>query len=204
MRTRQDILDPLCEPYGLLDAVTLAEAKSLAASDVEVALALEQCRRMSAVVEEKVFGLPQTSDAEFLVALRARLDTSSEVRTGPAFGTRRLLAMVATTCMVLMAVVLGSQKWGFPTIGPMPDQMAANFVTSLDESSTINSDSLANEDVDPDTLAAYLDVADLASAYDADDDSDAVLDESITDNLLSLDPQSLAEVLNKLETTNFF
>jgi hypothetical protein len=201
MLTKDDILEKLLEPYASLSKEELADAEKLARTDKEVALALKACRDFSEISEAAVFGESRTSDAEFLVALRERISpTEPRLMPSRAFVSGRALAFATVGCMVLMVVILGSNQW-LAGSRPLSDQSVANFASAIETSPAIlDADSLAKAGVNADSLAAYLDVADLVEAVAPDDSSD----DPVSDQLLALDPQSIEEVLATLEDTNFF
>jgi hypothetical protein len=203
MISRDDLLQRLLEPYRSLSETEIAEALVLAQSDAEVARALDECRRLDALREAEIFPASGTSDADFLVALRGRLATAQTPLRGTLFGSRRLVPIAATLCIGLMALILSTGPSDRDAgIAEQSDQNLETFATALDVSSTMQLDSLQAMDADPESLATYLDVGDMAQSWDFDDSNTS--DEPLSDALLSLDTQSIEEVLNKLEATNFF
>ena len=198
MLTREDILERLLEPYMTLTAEEIEAASALAARDPEVAEALGLCRALSGLTEAAVFGDPQTSDAAFLVALRERLSPSALPVRG-AFGSRRMLAAVTVTCVMLVAVIFGGGRMSGVNTSSNSEGIFAT-VEALDSPVALDLDSVADVSADPDSFAAYLGVPEMAASWDFEEESD----EPVTDALLGLDSQSLEEVLNRLENTNFF
>jgi hypothetical protein len=200
MMTRDEILERLQEPMGTLKPEELAEARKQAVADPEVALALRHCEAMAKLSEEEVFGGPATSDVEFVVALRRRLEGPAPSPARGAFGTARQLALVGTACVFLMALVLSAGRWPATSNTAPADQTAARFVDALETASLVPPDSLDDSTVSAESLAVYLDMPEFVSSWDFDGNSD----QPLSDLLLSLDTQSLQEVLNNLEDTNFF
>jgi hypothetical protein len=198
MLTRDEILERLFEPYVTLTSGEIEAASALATRDAEVAEALRLCRALSGLSEAEVFGDPRTADAAFLVALRERLSPSMPLVRG-AFGSRRMLAAVTVTCVLLVAVILGGGRLSGVSASSSEDAMSA-MVEALDSPVALDLESVAGVSADPDSLAAYLGLPEMAASWDFEEDTD----EPVTDVLLGLDQQSLAEVLNRLETTNFF
>jgi hypothetical protein len=198
MLTRENILEKLLEPYVTLTSGEIEAASALAARDSEVAETLRLCRALSGLSEAEVFADPRTSDAVFLVTLRERLSPSMpSVRW--AFGSRRMLAAVTVTCVLLVAVILGGGR--LSGVSASSSEGAASVaVETLDSPVALELDSVAGVSADPDSFAVYLGLPDMAASWDFEDDTD----EPVTDVLLGLDQQSLEEVLNRLETTNFF
>jgi hypothetical protein len=195
--TREDILEKLLEPYQTLSAEEIKGTAELAARDPEVAEALRLCRALSGLSEAAVFGDAPTSDAAFLVALREQISPAAP-RFRPAFGTRRLLAAVSVTCVFLLMVILGGGASGD---GETSNGTAAvAVVEALNSPVAFDLDSLVEDSFDPDSFAVYLGVPEMAANWDFQENPD----EPLTDALLGLDPQSLEEVLNRLENTNFF
>jgi hypothetical protein len=74
------------------------------------------------------------------------------------------------------------------------------MVEALDSPVALDVDSVADVYDSPDSLAAYLGVPEMAASWSFEEESD----EPVSDALLGLDPQSLEEVLNRLEGTSFF
>jgi hypothetical protein len=201
MLTRDDILERLLEPYESLTEAELSAAKELSRSDAEVADALKECRAFARLEEPSIFGVSARSDAEFVVALRERIQASVlPVQGRGLFVNFRVLSVAVTSCVVLMAVILGS-NYMRPASTSGSSQAITEFASALDPNvSSLSADSIADAGVDPDSLADYLGVADLATAVSEDDSSD----DPAVDQLLALDQSSLEEVLNSLENTNFF
>lgn len=199
MFTRDYILERLLEPYITLTSAEIEAAASLAVRDAEVAEMLRLCREMAGLSEAALFGEPRTSDAAFLVSLRERITPAVSTEPRPVFGTRRMLAAVSVACLVLFILIFGGNK--FSTKLSLADDQSISAVASVLESPVVFSlDSLAETSADPDSLASYLDVSGMAENWDFADDSNT----PVTDALLELDSQTLAEVLNELENTNFF
>jgi hypothetical protein len=198
MLTREDILKKLLEPHVTLTSAETEAVSVLATRDAEVAEALRVCRALSGLSEAEVFGETPTTDAAFLVALRERLSPSMPSVRG-AFGSRRMLTAVTVTCVLLVAVILGGGRLSGVSASSSESAMA-DAVETLDSPVALDLDSVAGVSADPDSLAAYLGLPDMAASWDFEDDAD----EPVTDVLLGLDQQSLEEVLNRLETTNFF
>lgn len=198
MLTREDILGRLLEPYVTLTAEEIEAASALAARDAEVAEALGLCRALSGLTEAAVFGDPPSSDAAFLVALRERISPSLPSVRG-AFGSRRVLAAVTVTCVMLVAVIFGGGRMSGAGTSSNGGAMPA-MVQALDSPVALDLDSVADVSADPDSFAAYLGVSGMTASWDFEEESE----EPVTDALLELDSQSLEEVLNRLENTNFF
>ncbi len=205
--SREELLERLCEPFSLLTAEELALVQGLASKDPELALALRQCRAMSGLTDAAIYGQPQTSDAQFLVALRDKL---AEPATIPvlrgAFGTGGLVGAVATVCVVVMVVIFAAGSKFTPGVATMqPQDVAAleSLASAIDPGTTVVPDSIYDQTVDAESLAVYLDIPDLTSNWDFETDT-AELNQPLSDELLSLDTQTLQEVLNDLENTNFF
>jgi len=198
MLTREDILKKLLEPYVTLTSEEIEAASALAVQDAEVAEALRLCRALSGLSEAAVFGDPPTSDATFLVMLRERI-TPSAPPVRAAFGSRRMLAAVCVTCVMLVAVILGGGRLSGVSASSSESAMSA-VVEALDSPVALDVDSVAGVSADPDSLAAYLGLPEMVASWDFEQDTD----EPVTDALLGLDPQSLEEVLNTLEGTSFF
>ena len=154
-----------------------------------------------------MFGQPPTSDAAFIVALRGKLtepDRAPVVRG--AFGSRALVGAVASVCVVVLAVIFAAGSRIAPPVEIVQPQVAQaleSFASAVDPASTLVPDSISNTPADAESLAVYLDMPDLASNWDLSTDS-TDLDQPLSDELLSLDTQTLQEVLNDLENTNFF
>jgi hypothetical protein len=198
MLTREDILEKLLEPYVTLTGEDIGAASALAARDAEVAEALRVCRALSGLSEAAVFGDPPTSDAVFLVSLRERI-TPSAPPVRAAFGSRRALAAASVTCAILVAVILGGGR--VSGVSASSNEGAITSVAeAFDSPVALDVDSVAGVSADPDSFAVYLGLPDMAANWDFEQDTD----EPVTDVLLGLDTQSLEEVLNTLEGTNFF
>jgi len=198
MLTREDLLQRLLEPYVTLTAEEIEAASAQAARDAEVAEAFRLCRALSGLSEAAIFGDPPTSDATFLVTLRERISPSA-LPERAVFGSRRMLAAVCVTCVMLVAVILGGGRLSGVSASSNESAMAA-AVEALDSPVAFDVDSVAGVSADPDSLAAYLGLPEMAASWDFQENSD----EPVTDALLGLDPQSLEEVLNTLEVTSFF
>jgi hypothetical protein len=199
MHTRDDILERLLEPYLTLTAEDLQAASEWASRDQDVAQALQECRTLSGLSEAGIFGEPSTSDAAFLVELRNRILPASVVPMKAVFATGRRLAMASVACVALLAVILSANA---PSKQAAAEETAQieTVADALDNQMTINWDSLDTENVDPDSLANYLGVTEFANQWGFTVNSE----EPLADVLLELDAQSIEEVLNKLESTNFF
>ena len=199
--TRDELLIALAEPLGGLSPEALAEAEALAVKDGEVARALRLCRALSGLDEVAVFGKPRSSDAQFVVALRERLEHSTGRAAGRGvFGTIRQLVLVGSICTALLAVVLVSGTWDRGTTQSVAGDASAGLASALESSAVLDLDSVARADVSPESLAVYLGVGDLTENWSFDD----VSEQPLTDELLALDSESLSEVLNRLEATSFF
>jgi hypothetical protein len=195
----------LSEPLATLDPEQLAAAKALSITDAEIAQELKQCLALGRVVDLNLYGTPKTSDAAFLVALRNKLaEAEKEPVIRGLFGSWRLVGAVASVCVLMMAVIFTAGNQVTPqTMATMQTQDAQaleSFASAIDPTAIMVPDSMTDASVDAESLAVYLDVPDLVSNWDFDTDTD----QPLTDELLSLDPQTLQEVLNELEDTNFF
>lgn len=199
MDAKEQILERLQEPYETLSIEFLKAAKEAAAHDPEVAKALRECRAFSTLSDSAIFGEPRTSDADFVVTLRNRLSSDFAPTVKAIFATGRKFAWASASCVALLAVIL---FFGKPTIKTTPEETVplVSVADALDRGMTINWDSLDTESVDPDSFASYLGVSEFAAQWDFDGETG----EPVTDALLELDVQSIEEVLNKLESTNFF
>jgi hypothetical protein len=200
MLTRDELLQRLCEPYADLTAEERSQAEAMSSADAEIAEALTLCRTLAGLKAETVFGEPASGDAEFLIALREKIERHTQHQAArPLFGSRRLVAAVATACMALLVGIFGSSYWlARPPI--FTEQTAANFAEAIEPMEVLDADSLADSDVSADTLAAYLNVTDYVALWP----DDTQTDEPLSDLMLSLDAESFEEVLNKIEATNFF
>ncbi len=98
--------------------------------------------------------------------------------------------------MILLVAVITAPRFS-PKVAPLPMQLA-DVESAMPTDQMV--DSLADANVDPTELAAYLDVSD----YVEDDAVDSADDQPLTDQLLALDTGTLQEVLNNLEETSFF
>jgi hypothetical protein len=202
MFARDDILERLMEPFITLTSEEITAAESLAVRDAEVAEALRLCRAMAGLADAAIFGEPRTSDAVFLVTLREKISPSTAAVFRPAFGTRRMLATVSVTCMALFVLVLGSSRFS-TQFAASEDESLSAVATVLESPTMFSMDSLAQSDMTPDSLASYLGVDGMGVAENWDF-ADASANTPATDALLELDSETLEEVLNKLEDTNFF
>jgi hypothetical protein len=201
MRSREDIFALLNEPLSTLNPEELADIKAIAAADSEIALLWTQARAFGTLTETAVFGAVTGGDAEFLAALRQRIDrVAGHTARRPVFVSARSLAMVAAVCTVLLAVVMGA---GYRKLTPETAasvSKAENLADALTISVSMALDSLSDQISDADSLAGFLGVSDLAEVWASD--SDAVL--PMTDQLLELNSKDLEEILHELEQTNFF
>jgi len=204
--TREELLERLCEPYGLLSAEVISAAEALAARDTQVAAALADCRAMVHLDETLIFGVPKTSDAEFLVAFRDKLAAADDARPilRPSFVTSRISALVMAVCAVTMAVILTVGNHFVPATAQRANAQALETLASaLEPDETLVPDSISDSTAVAESLAVYLNIPELASNWDFDTD-DTSADQAISDELLTLDPQTLQEVLNDIEKANFF
>jgi len=164
-------------------------------------------RALSGVQESALFSAPTTSDAEFLVRVRERIERSGTGIDKPQFLSVRRLAWVASACVILLVAVIAGGRFSRQFQGTTQDvteQTAVPEDNTLADVSTASTEtiveSLADSDVDPVELAQYLDVPD----YVEDDVADTSEDLPLTDQLLALDTGTLEEVLSDLEDTEFF
>ena len=199
MFAREDILERLLEPYATLTPEEIAAAESFAVRDIEVAEALRLCRAMAGLTDAAIFGEPRTSDAVFLIALREKVSPSMEAVFRPAFGSRRMLAMVSAVCAVLFVLILSGNRFA-TTYAVYDEESLASVATVLESPLVLEYSSLAQATADPDSLASYLGISDMAAHWDFAEESGV----PATDALLELDPQTIEEVLNRLENENFF
>jgi hypothetical protein len=192
----------LDEPYATLSDAQREAATQLALTDAEVARALKQSQFLAQWSESALFGEPAQSDAAFLVALRDKLSGTRSPARREVLGSYRLFGLAASVCAVLMVVILGAGNRFTPSPETSTESAALVFAAALESGSSEVLDSLETLAVDPESLAVYLDVPELADSWDftALTESDGPL----SDELLSLDPDDMEEVLYKLETTNFF
>lgn len=202
MFARDDILERLMEPFITLTTEEIAAAESLAVRDAEVAEALRMCRAMAGLSDAAMFGEPRTSDAAFLVSLREKISPSATPVFRPAFGTRRMLAAVSAACLAFFALIFGGNRFSTP-FAVTEDESLSAVATVLESPAMFEVDSLAQTDMTPDSLASYLGVDGMGEA-ETWDFADASSTIPATDELLALDSETLEEVLNKLEDTNFF
>ncbi|RPH94202.1 hypothetical protein EHM69_08020 [candidate division KSB1 bacterium] len=200
MASRDEILLRLLEPYATLSSEEWTEAEALAVKDQEIATALRECKAMSALDESGLFGQPDTSDAVFLVSLRDRLSKSSAPKFGGVFGTARQAALVSSVCVVLLVAMMSPHSHIWVRFSPLTEQSVENVASALETVQMYSVDSLVQADVEPESLALYLDVPELAEDWGFN----AASEEPLTDMLLALDDQSLEEVLYNLEHTRFF
>ncbi|MBU1984025.1 hypothetical protein KJ815_06415 [bacterium] len=199
--TREHILAELHERWVTLEPDLLAAAEDLAAGDREVARALEECRLLSRLNSERILGQPETSDAAFLTAVRSRIEREVSPRAARGvFGTVRVATVSTVVGVFLMAVLLGQGVWtGTGSLG-LRQLTDADYAHMIDPVAVMDMDGLASVSASPESLAVYLDIPELAEAWRFDGANDVPM----TDALLSLDQQSLEEVINKLEATEFF
>jgi hypothetical protein len=202
MAARLAIIAYLDEPYATLTDEQREAARQLALTDAEVARALKQSQFMAQWSESALFGEPPQSDAAFLVALRDKLSGNRVPARREVLGSFRLFGYAASICVVLMAVILGAGNRFTPSPESPSESAALVFAAALESGSPVLFDSLEDVAVDPESLAVYLDVPELADSWDFNALADA--DGPVSDELLSLDPADMEEVLYKLETTNFF
>jgi hypothetical protein len=202
MISRDDILARLLEPYATLSEEEIAAASTWAKSDPEVAEAWTECQLLSTVSESKLYAGSKVGDAEFIVSLRNKISESATAPASKLFGSRRLVPIAAMMCVGLMALILSTgDQYGGSGLTQQPDSTVENFVSALSVDGSLNLDSLVSVGADPESLATYLDVGDMAQNWDF---NDATTEEPLSDLLLALDSQSIEEVLNDLEATNFF
>ena len=200
--TRQEILEALLEPPDTIEAELLAQAEVMAVGDTEVARALRECRQWSRVTIESVLPAPESSDAVFLTAVRERIDrTRSPRRARGIFGTSRLALASASAGVILMAVVLGGRVW-LPGAAPdvLSDSAIVDYAAVADPVAVLDMETLAASEVSAESLAVYLDVASVTDVWESDENAN----EPLTDALLSLETQDIAEVISQLEATHFF
>jgi hypothetical protein len=204
--TKEELLERLCEPYGSLSAEVISAAESRAMRDPNIAAALAECRAMVQLEDTLIFGVPQTSEAEFLAAFRNRLAASNDPHPAlrSVFGTRRLSALITAVCMFVMVVILAAGNRSTPTTAQTVNAQALeNLASALDPTVPIVPDSISDSTAVAESLAVYLNMPELASNWDFDTDNSDT-DQPVSDELLGLDPQTLQEVLNDIENANFF
>ncbi len=202
MDARSDILAYLDEPYATLSDEQREAARKLALTDAEVARALKQSQVMAQLSDTALFGEPPRSDAAFLVALREKLAGARAPARREVLGSVRLFGLAASVCAVLMVVILGAGNRFTPS-PETPSALALQvFTAALESGSPVLFDSLEDMAVNPESLAVYLDMPELADSWDFEAATES--DGPLSDELLSLNPADIEEVLYKLETTNFF
>jgi hypothetical protein len=151
---------------------------------------------LSGVKEEHLFPPSKYSDSEFVVALQDKINGRDSVRYGKLFLSFRSVGLVASACVILIVAIIAGGRLVEQRLSPLDRQVA-----QLDYApSTFVVDSLADAGVDPVELAQYLNVPD----YVEEDVADTADDMPLTEQLLTLDTGTLNEVLNNLETTEFF
>jgi len=150
---------------------------------------------LSGVREEHLFASSKLSAAAFVVSLRERISARSMAAFRRVFPSARAVGAVASVCVVLLVAVVVGPRFSL--------KMVTTDVNHLSDVATMPTDqvmdSLADADVDPVELAAYLNVPDYV-----EDTADTADEEPLTDQLLALDTGTLEEVLNNLEHTDFF
>ena len=180
-------------------------------------------RALSGVQESVLFSAPATTDAEFLVRVRERIEKSRGTAVyKPQFLPVRRVAWVASACVILLVAIIAGGRFAKPYEDVIEEQLAeVPAPSTLSEKRVMASagplmadqlesvatmptgtivDSLAESDVDAVELAQYLDVPD----YVEEDVGDTLEDLPLTDQLLALDTRTLEEVLDNLEDTEFF
>ena len=221
---RTELLEQLGERFDALPEEVRAAALALAESDPEVSDAVRFSKALASSRAAEFYADPKTSDAEFLVSLRRRID-GVPARPKAMFVTGRRLAVVTSACVVILVAVLAGGK--FVPMAPEFEPMASNDepagLTSpnmalMEEATPLRAmakmgaardaavtepvplDSLTLAEIDPLELAEFLNVEDLAEqTLSTNDDSLPLADE-----LLALDVGTLEEVLSELEQTHFF
>ena len=111
--------------------------------------------------EDLLWGVPQRSDAEFLVSLRSRLSRQS---TGIWLTSRKVSMAFGLAVVLLVGIWIPAQMTGV---------QLADQSTSIDESV----DEFAYDEADPTDLADYLGVD---ADFTAEDDEDDVLIASVS------------------------
>lgn len=199
MPEREDINRLILEPYHLLTATERQILEQVATEDEKSAAAVAQSRALSAVSEGLVFGEPSTSDAVFLAALRERLGAMPVPVRRVFARSARFSAALASACVFLIAVIVGSGQWYGVRAGSHAESTRL-FLAALDANPDYEQlDAIANG-VDLESLAAYLDIPEFTENWDVN----PVASEPLTDLLLELDQKSLEEVLSKIEEADFF
>ncbi|MFZ5433779.1 MAG: hypothetical protein ACOZB3_08410 [Calditrichota bacterium] len=200
MRSRDDILTLLLEPYSTLSDEIRAEAHAWAAQDSDVARALRECRAMGALTAQAVYGESPMSDAAFLVQVRQRIETAQKPYIVKSlFGSARLITLTATACVAIMVFVLGNGRW-WGTSSPTESLTESAFVSALETPGVVEYDSLLAEEVSPESLAVYLGMPEMVEDWNFD----VAAELPLSDELLALDEQSLDEVMSDLQATEFF
>ena len=169
----------------------------------DIQINLEEHERWAAetlkgVKEEHLFASSKLSDAAFLVSLRDRLSARSTAAYRRVFPSFRTVGAMASACVILLVAVIAGGRFS-ETFAPK--EMLQNGLTDVATAPTeMIVDSLAEAQIDPVELAAYLDVPEFVE----EDVADAIEDLPLTDQLLALDMGTLEEVLTDLEDTEFF
>lgn len=198
--TREELLDKLAEPLHLMSESDLAHAEKLALSDREVALSLRHSKALSGFEIDEIVGEPLTSDAEFLTALREKLEPKPALidrllwQSG-LFGRPRLLAVAATLGVLLVVAVFGIRSGG--TLAPVWWITSGQQMFSYDE---LYLEDDASADLDYEALAYYMDVSDVVDDWNLMSYEDTPL----TDLWLTLEAESQEEVLKQFAETSFF
>jgi hypothetical protein len=198
--TREEVIAQLHEPHATLSEEVRNAASKMAASDPEITELWKLNQSLAQLSASRLFGESELSNAQFITSLRAKMDArKAQPRTG-YLGSWKLISTVASICVVLVVFIFTSGSSDLPYDYQLQDPVAISQ-TSNDQIADISNTEV--EQINPDTLAAYLDVPTdyLDSESDVDDDDTGT---PYMDDLMALDQSDLDVVLNNLEQTNFF
>ena len=228
---RIELIEKLGEPFDSLAEEVRGMALALSKTDSEVGRAVEFSRFLSRSHGADLYAEPKTSDAEFLVILRNRITSRSTVRYVPLFLKGKAVAVVTSTCVVLLVAVIMGGRYSSPSsvdvvspgqiysYGSQDRVMADNEISPTTRSSSeIDLEAAAAKDetsgettaIPVDSLTdAGVDPLELAAYLNVSDMTEEMetTDEDtlpLTDQLLTLDTGTLEEVLNDLNETTFF
>jgi hypothetical protein len=194
--TREEIIEKLLEPNSILTSEEFKEIDILSSKDSEVSELRAFNTEMSKLDETLLFGVPQSSDVEFLTTLRAKLDTGRASVTG-YLGSWKLVGIAASVCAVLFFVVLSG---GITGSGQHYSLGNPEMLARLDEIQLQDVLTDTEGQLDPDSLAEFLGVSQEITNIYVKDNSELPL----TDQLLALYPSDLDVVLGNVELMNFF
>ncbi len=155
------------------------------------------------VGEERLWGTPRLSDADFITAVHRRVEPAPASSSRWVFVIPRLVPASAAACLVLTVLIFfGASRWTPPEQSLLADDTSALDVLDITGiGAAIDQAELPVDETEAAELADFLGIPSLEE-HEASYEWDYL--DPITDELLALDEQDLSEVLNELQETKFF